>query len=173
MRPAQLTPENGELEGQNATFVDVSMRPAQLTPENADGRLQQNFDRIGFNEAGAINAGKQRNNERNRKLIGECFNEAGAINAGKRPQSLRPPIGLRRGFNEAGAINAGKLTESSGIKRFGSAVSMRPAQLTPENQAGSRHDIRCPGRGFNEAGAINAGKPRRVGTRSAERRWFQ
>ena len=58
------------------------MRPAQLTPENG-GRLHlSDRERSRFNEAGAINAGKQEllcSLTRCRK----CFNEAGAINAGK------------------------------------------------------------------------------------------
>ena len=35
------------------------MRPAQLTPENARRGQQFGVDRRGFNEAGAINAGKR------------------------------------------------------------------------------------------------------------------
>ena len=58
------------------------MRPAQLTPEN-EGRDGKGVGRKHrFNEAGAINAGKQADAEDSRALQGG-FNEAGAINAGK------------------------------------------------------------------------------------------
>ena len=59
-------------------------------------------------------------------------------------------------FNEAGAINAGKRfpTPMFGGKFL---VSMRPAQLTPENASFDQGSGRMPD-GFNEAGAINAGK---------------
>ena len=111
--------------------------------------------RIGFNEAGAINAGKPHGPARRRRP-GRGFNEAGAINAGK--QATRPHSQDHEAcFNEAGAINAGKRVVLGELLLLDQA-SMRPARLTPEN--GTRRDTRYrPEFRFNEAGAINAGKP--------------
>ena len=60
MRPAQLTPENEQgLPAVLAVGV-ASMRPAQLTPENPSRFRAAGPSPSRFNEAGAINAGKQR-----------------------------------------------------------------------------------------------------------------
>ena len=59
------------------------MRPAQLTPENSGSPHRPHPALPGFNEAGAINAGKRRRAGR-RYRASNRFNEAGAINAGKR-----------------------------------------------------------------------------------------
>ena len=133
MRPAQLTPEN-PVNGPSSlvSTPSASMRPAQLTPEN---RLW----------------GRSRNPST------RCFNEAGAINAGKQ---TGPPDDLRRldSFNEAGAINAGKLQLLVRHSNLIAVASMRPAQLTPENDP-SKSKVFLSMSCFNEAGAINAGKP--------------
>ena len=59
MRPAQLTPENFDsMDPAFRASGPASMRPAQLTPENPrliSLLIETDF---GFNEAGAINAGK-------------------------------------------------------------------------------------------------------------------
>ena len=59
------------------------MRPGRLTPENSLAAHGDRHRRAGFNEAGAINPGKQKVEayQLPRKL---SFNEAGAINPGKR-----------------------------------------------------------------------------------------
>ena len=58
MRPAQLTPENGQHQVADHHDRRASMRPAQLTPENASACDPSEIARPSFNEAGAINAGK-------------------------------------------------------------------------------------------------------------------
>ena len=59
MRPAQLTPENSlAMITTPAEACDASMRPAQLTPENVKAKGRPGWEENGFNEAGAINAGK-------------------------------------------------------------------------------------------------------------------
>ena len=58
MRPAQLTPENAIRRKRPSTCSPASMRPAQLTPENWPPPSSTISSRGGFNEAGAINAGK-------------------------------------------------------------------------------------------------------------------
>ena len=60
MRPAQLTPENDALAFGVMADGAVSMRSAQLTPENHRGHVLRPAQTGGFNEAGAINAGKLR-----------------------------------------------------------------------------------------------------------------
>ena len=59
MRPGRLTPENGATTIQAIARRLASMRPGRLTPENL--RLRRGSGRLvgGFNEAGAINPGKQ------------------------------------------------------------------------------------------------------------------
>ena len=86
----------------------------------------------GFNEAGAINAGKRDPED---AFLSACrsFNEAGAINAGKHMLVYLVLGMVVLSFNEAGAINAGKLHQVLLERRQAYAVSMRPAQLTPEN----------------------------------------
>ena len=106
------------------------MRPGQLTPENACVRHGIRRNRNRFNEAGAINPGKQESSRASfRKAC--CFNEAGAINPGKLLRAIPSGCGFRR-FNEAGAINPGKHRQE--WMTAGELIaSMRPGQLTPEN----------------------------------------
>ena len=58
------------------------MRPGQLTPENRTDRVQDQRVHGSFNEAGAINPGKQ-SGEKMSIQSHDGFNEAGAINPGK------------------------------------------------------------------------------------------
>ena len=107
MRPAQLTPENSLTNRASTSSGVASMRPAQLTPENPCEI--RNIERAipGFNEAGAINAGKHRPHDRPLLVVPD---------ASMRPAQLTPENPARRCcirrarrcFNEAGAINAGK-----------------------------------------------------------------
>ena len=108
------------------------MRPAQLTPENVSVKDMLIAALDGFNEAGAINAGKR----------GEFdILVLSTANASMRPAQLTPenPPRIRygsarsRSFNEAGAINAGKPEPSGSRTTERTRASMRPAQLTPEN----------------------------------------
>ena len=136
---------------------------------------------VGFNEAGAINAGKlsgpesrldlarpvsmrpaqltPENGRRRQPPRRQCcrFNEAGAINA-ENPPARNIRERNRTSFNEAGAINAGKPQHHIHIPAFSVVVSMRPAQLTPGKRATRRTPTDTCTIRFNEAGAINAGK---------------
>ena len=108
------------------------MRPAQLTPENRPSCGSCSGSQAGFNEAGAINAGK---------LDQSVFRNDRYVAASMRPAQLTPE-------------NVNLM-----MKHFQAAIaSMRPAQLTPENPGRRRRGGSRP-RCFNEAGAINAGKP--------------
>ena len=108
MRPAQLTPENPLRNRSRVVEPGASMRPAQLTPENVLQDRDDHRNEQGFNEAGAINAGKPPRWLSLTRTIGI---------ASMRPAQLTPEnagmggriYGPYTGFNEAGAINAGKL----------------------------------------------------------------
>ena len=113
------------------------MRPGQLTPENRSGEKVSN-ERCAesrFNEAGAINPGKQQQG-------GELVIPIGS--ASMRPGQLTPENAasaaacsrFRARFNEAGAINPGKPLSMMSQSFVGEA-SMRPGQLTPENNSGT------------------------------------
>ena len=60
MRPGQLTPENVDDRARERREAAASMRPGQLTPENIMHASYFSVEsRMCFNEAGAINPGKQ------------------------------------------------------------------------------------------------------------------
>ena len=143
MRPGQLTPENKPLPqskpSRRTSFNEAgainpgkhrhgdvadqgphraSMRPGQLTPENVAvaAAFAMLVHRTCFNEAGAINPGKQC------KRLRQLRQAACAAPASMRPGQLTPenmrPRRYRHQllrsalrFNEAGAINPGKQCE--------------------------------------------------------------
>ena len=157
MRPAQLTPENSRSWPSARRSAERFNEAGAINAGKRATRSTRSPSRwAGFNEAGAINAGKPggelmsdaiftaasmrpaqltpencRRESRNRSPC--CgFNEAGAINAGKRNRII--PVKIIFGsFNEAGAINAGKPPTAETRIQERSRASMRPAQLTPEN----------------------------------------
>ncbi len=58
MRPARYAPENWVDAKIGERFGSASMRPARYAPENAGSRAGGRFPFAGFNEAGALCAGK-------------------------------------------------------------------------------------------------------------------
>ena len=112
MRPAQLTPENDRAGHFVVHDHAASMRPAQLTPENRGSTSAAFGGPAGFNEAGAINAGKR---------VEKVYADRHRFDASMRPAQLTPENPAARSmfrcrttcFNEAGAINAGKQNGST------------------------------------------------------------
>ena len=111
------------------------MRPARYAPENLEPSVKVGTVTSGFNEAGALCAGKC-----GMQCYGRDYRKA----------SMRP------------ARYAPENMDDDGIHDMPAPASMRPARYAPENFR-SRINPRFVGPSFNEAGALCAGKSTCVG----------
>ena len=110
------------------------MRPAQLTPENLGDYKTTLSICSGFNEAGAINAGKQY----------LCYRDCEDDDVSMRPAQLTPEnpsiAKLERMAQGLVSMRPAQLTPENHLDEMLESmdefdVSMRPAQLTPENES--------------------------------------
>ena len=82
MRPGQLTPENFRPRRDEGQRFIASMRPGQLTPENVAAFLEQQLGDVASMRPGQLTPENDRRGETPTRLP-SSFNEAGAINPGK------------------------------------------------------------------------------------------